>query len=182
MTLLWLARHAEPLIPPGVCYGKLDVAADGAATARCAQALATVLPASLTMVASPLQRCEQLRQSLLGVRADLTSKTDPRLQEMGFGAWEGQRWADIDPAELTAWTDDFNGYAAGGSGESVAAFMARVAAAMDELDRTQDTLWLTHAGVIRAATLIATGQRHIQLASQWPAEAPAFGQWVTLAI
>ena len=182
MTRLWLARPAQPMIAPGVCYGQLDVAADGADTRRSAQALATVLPTSLTVVASPLQRCEQLRQSLLGLRSDLTSKTDPRLQEMDFGAWEGQRWADIAPAELTAWTDDFNGYAAGGSGESVAAFMARVAAALDELDRTQDTLWLTHAGVIRAASLITSGRRHIHLASQWPTEAPAFGQWVTLAV
>lgn len=101
---------------------------------------------------------------------------------MNFGAWEGQPWADIAPAELTAWTDDFSDYQAGGSGESVSQFMARVAAAMDARNPAQDTLWLTHAGVIRAATLIASGQREIQLASQWPAEAPAFGQWVTLGL
>ena len=101
---------------------------------------------------------------------------------MDFGRWEGRAWADIDPAELSAWTDDFSAYRAGDTGESVAVFMARVAAAFDALDRTQPTCWLTHAGVIRACTLLATGQRHITHAAQWPQSAPAFGQWVTLAV
>ena len=177
----WLARHAQPLIGAGICYGQLDVAADSADTAHCAAALAAVLPAATAVVTSPLQRCEQLGQYLCRLRPDLTHQTDPRLQEMHFGAWEGQPWADIAPAELQAWTDDFSGYAAGGSGESVAAFMARVAAALDARDPAQNTLWITHAGVIRAATLIASGQRQLHQASQWPMSGPAFGQWVTLA-
>ena len=177
----WLARHAQPLIDAGICYGQLDLPADGAATAQCAEALAAVLPPATNVLASPLQRCEQLRQVLCRQRPDLIHQIDPRLQEMHFGTWEGQPWADIAPAELQAWTDDFGGYAAGGSGESVATFMARVAAALDARDRTQHTLWITHAGVIRAATLIANGQRHITRASQWPTSGPAFGQWVTLA-
>lgn len=184
MSLLWLARHAQPLIAPGICYGQLNVAADSAATAQCAAALAAALPSALTVIASPLQRCEQLRQELSRLRPDLTCQIDTRLQEMHFGAWEGCAWADIAPTELAAWTDDFSSYAAGGNGESVAEFMARVASALDARttpSEAQDTLWLTHAGVIRAATLIASGRRHIQYASQWPAEAPAFGQWVTLA-
>ena len=31
---LWLVRHAQPLVDAGVCYGRLDVAADPAATVR----------------------------------------------------------------------------------------------------------------------------------------------------
>ena len=178
----WLARHAQPLIDAGICYGQLDVPADSAATAHCAEALAAVLPPATTVLTSPLQRCEQLRQSLYRLRPDLTHKTDPRLQEMHFGTWEGRPWADIAPAELQAWTDDFSGYAAGGNGESVAAFMARVAAALDARDRAQDTLWITHAGVVRAATLIASGQRQVHHASEWPMSGPAFGQWVTLTV
>jgi alpha-ribazole phosphatase len=38
--------------------------------------------------------CE-LTRDLLRLRPDLTFKTDIRLQEMNFGAWEGQPWADI---------------------------------------------------------------------------------------
>ena len=101
---------------------------------------------------------------------------------MSFGQWEGCPWADIDKAELTAWTDDFANYRAGDTGESVAQFMVRVASAFDELDPTQDTLWVTHAGVIRAATLIAQGIRHIHQADQWPTDAPAYGQWCKLTL
>ena len=178
---IWLARHAQPLIAAGICYGQLDMAADSAATAHCAATLAALLPPATTVVTSPLQRCEQLRQALSGLRRDLTHKTDPRLQEMHFGSWEGRPWTDIAPAELQAWTDDFSGYAAGGSGESVATFMVRVAAALDARDPAENTLWITHAGVIRAAMLIASGQRQLHHASQWPTSGPAFGQWVTLA-
>ena len=182
---LWLARHAQPLIAPGVCYGQLDMAADAFPTAECALALARALPAGLRVMSSPLQRCEQLAQALRALRPDLAYKTDARLQEMAFGQWEGRAWQAIDPAELAAWTDDFANFQAGHSGESVTAFMARVGAAFDEvLDDAKrlnrPTLWITHAGVIHAATLLAQGVRHISEASQWPLDAPKYGQWQTL--
>ncbi len=178
---LWLVRHAQPLIAAGVCYGQLDMQADLGATRVCAAALAEALPHGIAIHCSPLQRCEQLAQALIAPRPDLTFKTDPRLQEMNFGAWEGQRWDAIDPTALAAWTDDFATYPAGGSGESVAQFMARVASAFDKLPATgAGTVWITHAGVIRAANLLAQGQRTITRADQWPMTAPAYGQWGTL--
>ena len=179
---LWLVRHAQPLIAPGTCYGRLDIAADSSATRICAEQLAKAIPRGILVTTSPLQRCELLAPVLIGLQPDLIVKTDPRLQEMDFGQWEGRRWADIAQAELQAWTDDFANYPAGQSGENVAQFMARVAAAFDALDPAQDTLWITHAGVIRAATLLAQGIRHIATAEQWPMDAPAYGQWCKLAL
>ena len=179
---LWLVRHAQPLIESGICYGQLDMQADTQATQMCTEELAKALPKQLAVISSPLQRCELLALVLIGLRPDLIVKTDPRLQEMNFGQWEGKPWADIAQAELQAWTDDFANYRAGKTGESVAQFMARVAAAFDELNPTQDTLWITHAGVIRAATLIANGTRRITTADQWPIAAPAYGQWCKLTL
>jgi alpha-ribazole phosphatase len=62
--------------------------------------------------------------------------------------------------------------------------MDRVAAAFDDMARDPhgDTVWITHAGVIRAVELIARGQRHITRADQWPLAAPEYGQWVTLTL
>lgn len=177
---LWLVRHARPLVAPGVCYGALDVAADAAATQEAAGALAAELPHGITVHASPLQRCEQLTQVLRGLRPDLTYKTDSRLAEMDFGAWEGRRWDAIARVELDAWTDAFASWRCGG-GECVQGFMARVAAAWDEAcTQDQPVVWITHAGVIRAATLLAQGLRQIGRADQWPVDAPAFGQWRTV--
>lgn len=101
---------------------------------------------------------------------------------MDFGSWEGRAWQDIAPAELQAWTDGFAHHAVGGSGESTTQVMARVASAYDELHGPHDTLWITHAGVIRAAELIARGVRQINQASDWPANAPGYGQWCKLDV
>jgi len=38
-------------------------------------------------------------------------------------------------------------------------------------------VWITHAGVIRAATLLTQGLRQVQRADQWPIAAPAWGAW-----
>ena len=179
---LWLVRHAKPLINPGICYGRQDVAADAAATAECAQELARLLPPATRVISSPLQRCEQLARILLGLRPDLACKIDPRLQEMDFGHWEGRAWQSIPQAELQAWTDNFAHYAVGGHGESASDVLARVAAAFDEVQGQPDTLWVTHAGVIRVAELLARGVRQIHRTSDWPLEAPAYGQWCTLQL
>lgn len=177
MVRLWLARHAQPLVAPGVCYGALDLPADADATRLAAHALAAELPQCSTLRSSTLQRCEQLTQCLQGLRPDLVPKMDARLTEMDFGAWEGQRWDAIDRAELDAWTRAFPTWPCGG-GESVARFMSRVAAAWDDTCKEAGAaVWITHAGVIRAVRLIAEGQREVTRADQWPAAAPAFGGW-----
>jgi alpha-ribazole phosphatase len=215
---LWLVRHAKPLLASGVCYGRLDVAADAAATVQCAAALAGRLPGGTRVACSPLQRCEQLAHVLYGLRPDLSYKTDSRLQEMDFGLWEGQAWQAIARAELDAWSRNFANYTAGQHGENVSRFMARVGAAFDALGSEDaeepglksraltpalsrrarekegapqsqrkkaqegNTLWITHAGVIRAVELIARGLRQIARAEQWPTDAPDYGQWRTLTL
>jgi alpha-ribazole phosphatase len=170
------------LIDKGICYGQFDVAADRPATQTCAEELHKMLPKGITIITSPLQRCELLAHELIGLQPDLTVKNDPKLQEMSFGQWENRAWADIDKTQIDAWTADFAHFRAGGTGESVAQFMARVCQAFDELDPVQDTLWVTHAGVIRAATLIARGVRRIFRADEWPTDAPAYGQWCKLSL
>lgn len=174
---LWLIRHALPLIEAGVCYGALDIPADPASTQRAAERLAEALPAGLALRCSPLRRCRQLASALAALRPDLGCGLDPRLAEMDFGLWEGQRWADLGAAALDAWTADFARHRPGG-GESVQAFMQRVGAAWQEARHSgQATAWITHAGVIRAASLLAHGVTLPERAEQWPQAAPDCGQW-----
>ena len=183
---LWLVRHARPLIDSGVCYGALDVPADDAATRSCAAQLAASLPMNglpngsqrVSLSTSPLQRCELLTQYLCGLRPDLAPVSDASLAEMNFGSWEGQRWDTIGEESLARWTDHFATHRPGG-GESVQEFMRRVEAAMSRL-QGDNAVWVTHAGVIRAATLIAGGLRILASADQWPVNGPGYGETVLL--
>lgn len=179
---LWLVRHAQPSIAPGVCYGATDVAADAPATLQAALALAELLPHGVQLISSTLQRCEHLAQCLRGLRPDLSYKTDVRLREMNFGCWEGQPWDAIPQAEVDCWVANFGEHRFGGA-ESVSQVMQRVAGVWDETQQAgQDAVWITHAGVIRAATLLAQGVRQVAQATQWPRDAPAFGCWHEVAI
>lgn len=181
---LWLVRHARPLIEPGVCYGALDVAADVQATTETARKLASELPAGLLVCVSPAQRCQQLAGALLSLRPDLHWQTDARLCEMDFGIWEGVAWTQIPKEALDAWTSAFGTHRFGGR-ESANEVLARTGLAWDEahpagLPHTSRA-WITHAGVIRAARLVSENVRSVSTADQWPADAPAFGQWTLLA-
>jgi alpha-ribazole phosphatase len=179
---LWLVRHARPDLAPGICYGAWDVPAVDDASQRTALALAKILPASATLEVSPLQRCTLLAQHLCAMRPDLVSRLNPDLVEMDFGQSEGHAWADIPHQDMQAWTDDFAHYRPG-NGESTGALMVRVARAWDAVcARDGDTVWISHAGVIRAAHLLHQGVRQLTRADQWPLEGLDFGQWCTVEL
>ena len=125
---LWLLRHAQPLIAPGVCYGQLDVPADPGATLQACMRFAAAMPGGAMVRHSPLQRCEQLALSLQAPEAFLSM--DARLQEMDFGRWEGQSWNDIGRAAVDAWSQDLYAHAPGG-GVSLAAMLARVRSGLE---------------------------------------------------
>lgn len=175
----WLVRHAQPLIAPGLCYGALDVAADPQATRQAAQALAQQLPEQAHVTTSPLQRCELLMQEVYALRPDLICKTDARLTEMNFGCWEGQRWDGIAQSAFDAWTADFWQHRFGGA-QSLAEFMAQVAQAWGDAQARSAAgvpqVWVTHAGVIRAVSLLTQGVFEVHDAALWPSDAPGFGQ------
>lgn len=178
---LWLVRHAQPLVEAGICYGASDVAADAGATRQAAAALHARLPPAVQVRVSPRLRCLQLARALQVLRPQLAFAVDGRLAEMDFGAWEGQRWDALGPAALARWTADFAHHRCGGA-ESVAALMARVACAWEDARAAGgDVLWITHAGVIRAAMLLDRGVALPQAASDWPAGGPAFGELACLA-
>ena len=148
---IYLVRHPRPLLEPGICYGASDVVCSDTVIEEGARSLLAELPKGLSIVSSPLSRCERLTQTLCALEPDFSYKTDAKLAEMNFGAWEMQRWDAIDRQELSAWTDAFATYRCGGSGESTAIFIQRVAQRLYETARAGvDQIWITHAGVIRA--------------------------------
>lgn len=148
-----LIRHPAVGIEPGVCYGRSDVplaeSADGGAQAVRAHLAELGAPSPEQVRTSPLTRCASVAERL--ARAfDVPLLGDDDWQEMDFGAWEMQRWDDIDRAALDAWAADLM-HACAHGGESVARFVARVARQADALAAFDGPQWVVaHAGVIRA--------------------------------
>ncbi|RKU02426.1 alpha-ribazole phosphatase [Burkholderia sp. Nafp2/4-1b] len=149
---LVLIRHPAVAVEPGVCYGCSDVplavpADTGAQHVR--ERLATLgAPLPEQIWTSPLTRCAAIAERL-ALAFDVPLRRDAGWQEMDFGAWELQRWDDIDRAALDAWAADLL-HACAHGGESVAQFAERVARVADALAQCDAPQWvLTHAGVIR---------------------------------
>jgi alpha-ribazole phosphatase len=180
---LGLVRHGETTAAAGACYGRSNVAVPPEATRAIAARIAPELPAGIELVCSPLQRCAQLAEAIAAQRPDLALRSDPRIAEMDFGAWEGQAWTRIGRSELDAWTRAFADAPAGGTGESTRMFMRRVGEAFDDWRAGgRDALWITHAGVIRAVWALRDGVRCVERSDQWPSRPIAFGEWVVVEL
>ncbi|ACA19647.1 Phosphoglycerate mutase [Methylobacterium sp. 4-46] len=124
-------------------------------------------------LASPLTRTRQTMETLrrrLGLAPEAYA-TDPRLKELGFGAWEGRTLREIrvaDPRGYAARNHDRWGHRPPGEGaESYAMLLARVRPVLDGLDGP--TVMVAHGGVARAV-LVAGGHAS-------PAEAPHRDIW-----
>ncbi|HXE38984.1 MAG TPA: alpha-ribazole phosphatase family protein [Azonexus sp.] len=142
--ILHLIRHPTPVVEPGICYGRLDVAAENARAV--ADRLLGELPPGLPVWSSPLRRCRMLAELL-----HPAPRIDDLLVEMDFGRWEGLRWDEVPRAELDAWAADVAGYAPPG-GESPLMLQRRALAFVAGL-AVPEAVIVTHAGVIR--TLLA---------------------------
>jgi len=182
---LVLIRHPAVGIDAGICYGRTDVPllGDAAESARLLDERLTALrvPAIKgSWYTSPSSRCRLLAESLGPVQ------TDPRLQELDFGAWEGERWDGLDRAMLDAWAADLE-HAREHGGESVAQFAGRVAGWADSAlsaDNEEPVHVVTHAGVIRVLTGHLLGIKRANVI-QWPMDFSAIvwlrrvrGEWL----
>lgn len=149
-------RH--PPLPQlrGVCYGRRDDDPPPGAHAQAAQALCASHPQllRLPLLSSPARRCRGLAEALRAHVGDGAARCDPRLREMDFGAWEGQRWDALPRAALDRWAADVAGFRPPG-GESFRDLVARVDDCLRTLDRPH--LIVAHAGVIRAAAHLLGG-------------------------
>ncbi|MEM7177579.1 MAG: histidine phosphatase family protein [Pseudomonadota bacterium] len=145
-------RHPTPDIPRGTCYGRLDIGLGPAATNETMRAL-NLLPGASRVFTSPARRCQPIAREI-AQRFNAPLRTDPRLHELNFGTWEGQPWSAIDRRESDPWSED-PWHVAPPGGETFAALHRRVQEAISEAG--DDTVFVTHAGPIRAARMILTG-------------------------
>jgi alpha-ribazole phosphatase len=178
---LWLIRHAQVFVQPGVCYGVSEVAADAQATALATQNFSSHPSHGSLLWTSPAQRALQLATHIKSQRPDIQwPSVDSRLHEMDFGCWEMQAWDAIPRQAIDAWSADFANHRFGGK-ESAQEVVNRVSAALDsalELG-VPELIWVTHAGVIKSVEFLIANARcaEISHAHQWPSVSLPFGQW-----
>lgn len=148
MALTFL-RHTTPDVVKGMCYGRTDLGLALTFEDEFARVL-DGLPDFGAIVCSPLVRCRTLAERV-GQAAKREVRVLQGLTEMDFGAWEMVPWSDIPREQLDVWAEDFMGARPHG-GESVQMLQDRVGGTLDDLP--EDTLVVTHSGVIRAAAAI----------------------------
>ncbi|PMX02556.1 histidine phosphatase family protein [Pseudomonas sp. FW215-R2] len=166
MTLrLDLLRHGETELGGGL-RGSLDDALTEKGWAQMREAVIGQGPWD-RLVSSPLQRCARFAEEL-GAQRDLSVSLDKDLQELHFGAWEGQSAAALMETDAEAlglfWADPY-GFTPP-QGEPVSDFSARVLAAVMRLHAAhagERVLLVSHGGVMRLLLARARGLPREQL-------------------
>jgi alpha-ribazole phosphatase len=145
-----LMRHGAVAGDAGL-YGRTDIALSEQGWLQMQQSVNIDLQYQ-QVVSSPLQRCLRFAEAYSS-KHTLNLTTEPLLQEMNFGLWDGHSfdqlqhcWADLEqfwqaPLQVTP-----------PNGEALSAFHQRTVQAWNgllQLCRGSQTLVVTHAGVIR---------------------------------
>jgi alpha-ribazole phosphatase len=166
MTLhLDLLRHGETELGGGL-RGSLD---DALTSKGWEQMRAAVLEQGPwdRLISSPLQRCARFAEEL-GAKSGLPVVLDKDLQELHFGAWEGQSAAALMETDAEAlglfWADPYAFTPP--DGEPVADFSKRVLAAVERLHAAyagERILQISHGGVMRLLLAQARGLPREQL-------------------
>jgi alpha-ribazole phosphatase/probable phosphoglycerate mutase len=159
MTVIDLIRHGEP--EGGRRYrGATDDPLSPRGWSQMVEAVGGDCPWS-HIVTSPLSRCSDFAR-WLGERHGVPVTVDVRLQEQGFGVWEGRSPDELrreDPEQLQRFYSDPVGNRPAGA-ESSEDFRNRIAACWRELlDRHRDhrVLVVGHAGTVRAVVSLVLG-------------------------
>jgi len=94
-TRIYLVRHGAAEGAGGIVVGQVDLPLSDAGAESVRELAATWCgdPPD-RLLASDLARATGTAE-ILGERWGLGVKTDPRLREMAFGDWDGQRWSDV---------------------------------------------------------------------------------------
>lgn len=166
MTLhLDLLRHGETELGGGL-RGSLDDALTAKGWEQMRGAVVARGPWD-RLISSPLQRCARFADEL-GARLNLPVSLDKDLQELHFGAWEGQSAAALMATDAEGlgrfWADPYSFTPP--EGEPVSDFSDRVLGAVARLYQAyagERVLLISHGGVMRLLLARARGLPREQL-------------------
>lgn len=155
--MLILVRHGRTAAnAAGLLQGRMDPALDevgNAQAARIGEFLRSTSTEPPVVMSSPLLRA---RQTAAHIADDVT--IDDRWQEIAYGVYEGRPLADVGASQWARWRADDHFALEGG--ESLAALLARVRPALDDLlalAAERDVVVVSHVSPIKAAIAWALG-------------------------
>jgi len=148
MTTVWLVRHGEAQVPPGLAIGHGDPPLSKKGRHQVAHL-------AKRLAAEPLQRVfssdlvrARLTAEGIAIVHGLTVQVCPELREIDFGLWEGRSLRDLwieRPDEAEAWERDMR-CAPSGFGERFEALEWRVAQFRRLLNGCQVAAVVSHRG------------------------------------
>jgi len=167
MATLLLVRHGRTTAnASGVLAGWTPgVGTDDTGRGQAAALADRLVPVPLSLaVISPLQRCQETADVLLGARA-VPREADDRLGECHYGDWQGRKLSELAREPMWKVVQGHPSAAVFPGGESLRDTQARAVAAVREHDARveaefgPDAFWLacSHGDVIKAITADALG-------------------------
>lgn len=175
MTAIWLVRHGEADVPPGVAIGHSDPPLSVRGRRQIARLAKRLADQPVQQVfSSDLQRARVTAERIAaghGLAVDVCSE----LREIDFGAWEGRALGDLwteNPDEAAAWERDLR-HVPSGFGERFEALESRVAQFRRRLDaRRVAVVVVAHRGSL-AVLLHQLTRRSMEEAWRAPLETGA---------
>ncbi len=149
---LWFIRHAETGLAGTFC-GQADPPLNDRGRAQLAGLVKRLEPYPLTgLCTSKLLRARETAEAIAFSRGLPVTEFDG-LREIGFGAWEGLTWEQIEQRDVVyarRWVSEFPALPTPG-GEPIGSFRGRVLATLDQMRELEqgDVAVVTHAGVLR---------------------------------
>lgn len=159
MTAVWLVRHGEAEVPPGVAVGRGDPPLSERGRRQAARLAKRLADQPVRQVfSSDLQRARATAERIAaghGLAVDVC----PELREIDFGTWEGRPLGDLwteKPDQAAAWERDLR-QVPSGFGEGFEALEKRVARFRCRLDRCGVAVVVAHRGSLAVLLHQLTG-------------------------
>lgn len=165
MTRILLIRHAVTDLLGRVLYGRMPDVHLNAEGVSQANALAQALKMRYALhevIASPMERAIETARPIAQAQA-LNVSVDEAFNEIDFGSWMGQAFADLHSLELWRRYYQFRATTRPPGGESIMDVQSRawsgIARLVERRQDAQDTAVaiVTHGDVIRALLLLVLG-------------------------
>ncbi len=154
--MIFLLRHAKPIIKEGICYGQLDIPLELRHYLKIRSELSNTIKKLCikwdVIYSSPLKRCKLLA-IYLNKKLSIPVIFEDSLKEFHYGLWEGKSYKDIEQ-EFTEWSKNYLSQSTP-CGESFKEFLKRVESFYYKIIfENINCIIVTHIGVIRCFYLL----------------------------